>query len=84
MRISALETTGTINDRTVNLILDTGSAYSYIDGKLVTELGLKREDVDEKASITVDGSKIVTKKKVPSMYSCKEISAITTKLRPEF
>ncbi|KAG0437952.1 hypothetical protein DMUE_3391 [Dictyocoela muelleri] len=60
-RISALETTGTINNKGFNLILDTGSAYSYIDGKIVTELGLKREDVDERVSITVDGSKIVTK-----------------------
>ncbi|KAG0439130.1 hypothetical protein DMUE_2645 [Dictyocoela muelleri] len=64
IRISALETSGNKNNVDVNLILDTCLAYSYIDSKIVIELGLKREDVDEIVGITVDGSKIVTKQEI--------------------
>ncbi|KAG0439307.1 hypothetical protein DMUE_2521 [Dictyocoela muelleri] len=59
-RITALETTGSINDKSINLIIDTGSAYSYIDSKIVKELGLRQEEVQERLSVTVDGSKIIT------------------------
>ncbi|KAG0420222.1 hypothetical protein EQH57_0249 [Dictyocoela roeselum] len=59
-QISALETTGLLNDKEINLVFDTGSAYSYVDSKIVDELGIRKERVPEKVSITVDENKIVT------------------------
>ncbi|KAG0427973.1 Retrovirus-related Pol polyprotein from transposon 17.6 [Dictyocoela muelleri] len=61
LKISALESSGYINETKVNLTFDTGSAYSYIDEGIVRKLKLKHDEV-EKKSVTVNGTEILTNK----------------------
>ncbi|KAG0435920.1 Transposon Tf2-6 polyprotein, partial [Dictyocoela muelleri] len=66
-KTTALESTGYIKNKLVNFIIDTGSAYSYIDSKIVNEIDLECYKVEDMEAITVTGDTVKSNKeaKVP-------------------
>ncbi|KAG0442188.1 hypothetical protein DMUE_0468 [Dictyocoela muelleri] len=53
-----LETEVTINKNSYVFLLDIGSAFSYINEKIVTENNLKTEETTRNTAILVDGSTV--------------------------
>ncbi|KAG0420000.1 hypothetical protein EQH57_0334 [Dictyocoela roeselum] len=57
-----LETEVVIKQKTYKFLLDTGSAYTYIDEKIAVENDLPIQTAEKNVAILVDGSKIESSK----------------------
>ncbi|KAG0435296.1 hypothetical protein DMUE_4785, partial [Dictyocoela muelleri] len=53
-----LETEVTINDKSYIFLLDTGSAFSYVERKLIEETNLKCEDTNKTKAILIGGTAV--------------------------